>query len=190
VGQAAALRPAAAALLASAVLAAGCGGDGSGGADPDRDRLRGADTALAEHPRDARAMEDVMRVAYEGAGPRQDTGSGRYTAAARPYLDRAAAVWPRYLDATRGRPGVPFASLMVQVLGQGLDRPRDAADAARRVALANPSVASYLQLVAWSARAGNGQEARAAGRKAVQLADSHDRADVRRRVRALIAQAG
>jgi hypothetical protein len=79
---------------------------------------------------------------------------------------------------------------MVQVFGQGLDRPAEAADAARRVALAKPTVASYLQLVAWSARAGDVKEARAAGRKAVQLSVAGDRADVRSRVRALIAQAG
>jgi hypothetical protein len=181
------VRRAVAALLAGAVLLAGCGG--SDAADPDRKRLHSADAALAERPRDPRAMERVMRVAYEAAGTRQDTGSGRYTAAARPYLVRAAAIWLRYLDVTRGRPGVPFASLMVQVFGQGLDRPGDAADAARRVALAKPTVASYLQLVAWSARAGNEKEARAAGRKAVQLANSTERRDVRSRVGALIAQA-
>ncbi|MEA2442747.1 MAG: hypothetical protein QOJ12_39 [Thermoleophilales bacterium] len=183
-------RAAAAALLAAVVLVAGCGGDSGGAADRDAARLRAADAALGAHPRDARAMEHVMRVAYEAAGTRQDTGSGRYTAAARPYLNRAAAVWPQYLEATRGRPGVPFASLMVQVFGQGLDRPADAADAARRVALAKPTVASYLQLVAWSARARDVKEARAAGRKAVQLSVAGDRADVRSRVRALIAQAG
>jgi hypothetical protein len=184
------MKRAAAALLAGVVLLAGCGGGSSGAGGRDGERLRSADAALAQHPRDARAMERVMRVAYDAAGTRQDTASGRYTAAARPYLNRAAAVWPRYLEATRGRPGVPFASLMVQVFGQGLDRPADAADAARRVALAKPTVASYLQLVAWSARAGDGKEARAAGRKALQLAGARDRADVRSRVRALIAQAG
>ena len=175
-------------MLAGAVLLAGCGG-GSGENDRDQERLRGADAALADHPRDPAAMERVMRVAYEAAGTRQDTATGRYTAAARPYLDRAAAIWPRYVDATRGRPGVPFASLMVQVFGQGLDRPAAAADAARRVALAKPTVASYLQLVAWSARAGDEKEARAAGRKAVGLADPTNRKDVRGRVRVLIAQA-
>jgi hypothetical protein len=163
---------------------AGCGGGSS------ETELERANAALADHPRDARAMERVMRVAYEGAGARQDTATGRYTGEARPFLDRAASVWPRYLDATGARPGVPFASLMVQVFGQGLGRPEDAATAARYSARANPTVSSYLQLVAWAARAGDRKEARAAGRKALELADPTQRDDVRTRVRALITEGG
>jgi hypothetical protein len=183
------MRRALAGLLAGVAVLAG-GGCGGGSEDPDRMALDRADQALAERPGDARAMEAVMRAAYEGAGARQDTGSGRYTDDARPYLDRAAAVWPAYVRATGDRPGVPFASLMVQVFGNGLARPADAADAARHVAETDPSAAAYLQLTAWAARAGDHREARMAGQRALELADPADRDDVRSRVRALVRQAG
>jgi hypothetical protein len=176
-----------AALLVCAALLAGCGG---GSSDPDRERLDSADRALAQRPADRRAMDRVIRVAYEGAGKRQDTGSGRYTADARPYLDRAAAVWPRYVAVTRERPAIPIASIMVQVLGNGLARPDGAAVAARYVAEANPNATSYLQLLAWTARAGDRRGARIASQKALELADPSERDSVRSRVRALLPQAG
>jgi hypothetical protein len=181
------MRRLAAALLVGAAVLAGCGG---GTSDPDRARLDDADRALADHPGDVRAMEVVVRAAYEGASHRQDTGSGRYTDGARPYLDRAAAIWPGYLKATRARPALPVASMMVQVFGNGLGRPDAAADAARRVAEANPNATTYLQLAAWSARAGDREGAQVAGQKALELADPAERADVRSRIRALVAQAG
>ena len=54
----------------------------------------------------ARPVRDGRRDPGRGlrAGNRVDTGTGRYKPSARPFLDRAAAVWPRYVRATRGRP--------------------------------------------------------------------------------------
>jgi hypothetical protein len=177
-----------AALLVGAVAIAGCGG-GSGG-DPDRERLARAEVVLTERPNDPAAFEAVMRAAYQGANSRQDSVTGRYTPDARPYLDRAAALWRPYLGAAFDRPSLPVASLMVQVFGNGLGRPEDAASAAHYVTDANPNATSYLQLAAWEARAGDPHEARLAGQKALELADPSERDDVRSRIRALITQAG
>jgi hypothetical protein len=182
------MRRTVAALLAGAVLVAGCGGESK--ADPDRARLDAADGALTERPHDARAMEAVISAAYDGASHRQDTATGTYTAAARPYLDRAAAVWPSYVQVTRQRPVIPVASMMVQVYGNGLNRPRDAAAAARQVAETRPSAVAYLQLATWAVRAGDRRQARVATQKALELADPSERGAVRERIRRLLPQAG
>jgi hypothetical protein len=182
------MRRTVAALLAGAALVSGCGGGAK--PDPDRARLDAADRALTDHPRDARAMEAVIKAAYDGASHRQDTATGNYTAAARPYLDRAAAVWPGYLPTTRQRPAIPVASMMVQVYGNGLNRPRDAAEAARQVAETRPSALAYLQLATWAVRAGDRRQARVATQTALELAEPSERDAVRERIRRLLPQAG
>src|SRR4051812_46904169 len=120
------LMRAAAALLAAGCLITGCGG-GSGPPDPDRGRLTSADEALAERRQDPRLMAAVLRAAYEGASHRYDPGTGNFRPDARPFLLRAAAIWPRYVEATLRRPSGTLAAVMVRIFGDGLRRPRDAA---------------------------------------------------------------
>jgi hypothetical protein len=70
--------------------------------------------------------------------------------------------------------------MMVQAYGPtGLDEPADAAEAAEIVALIDPSPAAYLQLVQHAARAGQTRKADLAGKKAIELAPSRDRAEIR-----------
>lgn len=170
------------AVLAALLVAAasGCGGDD---VDPDTARLREANQALREAPGDRYAMAEVIRVAAAGAGKRVDTESGGYQAGARPFLNRAAEVWPRYVAAAHGHPDVSVSSLMVGVYGNGLKRPRDAARAAELVAQERPSAASYLSLADWSSRAGDRRKAVLAGQKALELADPDDRDRVRAAIR-------
>ena len=175
------------AALVAAIVLAGCGGDD---VDPDTARLRKADAALVKEPRDRFAMAGVIRAATAGAGNRVDPGTGRYRPSARPFLLRAAEVWPRYLDATRGRPEVPSASLMVGVYSNGLDRPADAADAARLVAREKPSAASYLSLAELASRAGNQHQAEVAAQKALELAEPEERDRVRAAIRVFSRRAG
>jgi hypothetical protein len=181
-----------AAVVAAAVVLAGCGGGsgGSGGSGGGADRvaLDRADKALAGRPGDPQAMEAVIRAAYRGASNRTDSaGTGNFEADARPYLDRAAEVWPRYVAATGRHPDVTAASLMVQVLGNGLARPDDAVAAARFAAEGAPSSASYLQLVLWAQRAGKRREAVRAAERALALAKPAEREAIRRELRALLS---
>jgi hypothetical protein len=171
-------------LLIGLVAVAGCGG--SDDTDPDTARLRTADQALEKNPGDPFAMADVIRAAAAGAGKRVDTGTGDYRPAARRFLDRAAAVWPRYLKATRNRPDSTIASLMVGVYGNGLKRPAAAARAAEFVAIDRPSAASYLSLAELSARAGNRRKAELAAQKALELAEPGERARVEAAIRVFL----
>jgi hypothetical protein len=182
-------RAAAIALLALALLASGCGGDDDG-TDPDTARLQAADQALRKSPGDPFAMADVIRAAAAGAGHHVDTGTGNYEPAARRFLDRADAVWPRYLRATRNQPDDSIASLMVGVYSNGLKRPADAARAAEFVALDRPSAASYLSLADLSARAGRRRQAEVAAQKALELAEPGERARVRAAIRVFLGQQG
>jgi len=173
------------AVLACVALAA-CGDDHK--ADPDTARLEAADRALEKSPRDPFAMADVIRAAAAGAGNRVDTGSGRYRASARAFLNRADAVWPRYLRATHDQPDSTIASLMVGVYANGLERPADAARAAEFVALDRPSAASYLSLAELSARAGQRRKAEVAAQKALELAEPEERDRVRAAIRVFLGE--
>ena len=176
-------------LLVALAAVTGCGGSGSD-TDPDTARLRAADQALEKSPGDPFAMADVIRAAAAGAGNRVDTGTGDYEPSARRFLDRAAAMWPRYLRATRNRPDSTIASLMVGVYSNGLKRPADAARAAEFVALDRPSAASYLSLAELSARAGNRRKAELAAQKALELAEPEERMRVRAAIRVFLGGQG
>lgn len=160
-------------LAAAALLVAGCGGGDD--IDPDTARLREADSALRKEPGTPRLHEAVIRAAYAGVENRTDKVSGAIGADARPFLDRAAAVWPRYVRLTRGRPNTSTASLMSRIYEQGLGRPRDAAAAALFVAQERPSAESYIRLAELYSRSGDRRRARLAGQKALELAEPGDR---------------
>jgi hypothetical protein len=165
--------------LLALVLLAGCGGGSH------KSALDTADAALKAHPGDAAALGAVVRAAYLEASHRYDVDTGGFKPDAKPYLDRAAAVWPRYVTAADGRVSADLALLMVQVYGEGLDRPADAAAAAHIAAKRKPTSAAYLQETVWAARAGDKKRARIAGEQALELAAPGDRD----RVRAGIEQA-
>jgi hypothetical protein len=175
-------------LAMGLVVVAGCGGGDD--VDPDTARLRTADQALAKSPGDPFAMADVIRASASGAGHRVDPGTGHYKPTARPFLDRAAAVWPRYVKATRNRPDSTIASLMVGVYSNGLERPADAARAAEFVALDRPSAAAYLSLAELASRAGNRRKAELAAQKALELAEPDERARVRAAIRVFLNGSG
>jgi hypothetical protein len=182
------VKRAAAVVAALALLGAGCGqGKAS---DPAKERLAAADRALAAKPRDPRAMENVIRAAYTGYSDHTDRGTGRPSAASRPFLERAAAVWPRYVATTRNRPRGPIAAVMVQVYGAGLDRPSEASRAALLLTQAQPAAATYLQLVLWSSRSGDRSTAKVAGQKALELADPGQRDRIREAIRLYVAGGG
>jgi hypothetical protein len=91
---------------------------------------------------------------------------------------------------TRGHPEVPIASIMVGVYSNGLNRPADAASAARHVALERPSAASYLSLAELASRAGDRRQARVAAQKALELAEPGERSRVRAAIRTFARRDG
>ena len=163
------------------VVVASCGSE----SDPAAERLRAADARLAERPRDPRAQAGVIRAAYAGAKDHVDEVSGAYRPEARPFADRAAAVWPRYVSTTRKRPDSGVASLMSVVYADALRRPREAARAQRYATEARPSATAYVRLAYLYARAGDLREANIAGQKALELAEPSERGRVRATIREL-----
>lgn len=179
-----------AALLAAAALLTACGGERSRTmTDPDKAALDAADDALIDAPDDPQVLGNVIRIAYRGASNRYDPDTGDYRPDARPFLNRAATVWPEYLEAAGADRSGMIAAVMVKVFGDGLGRPKDAAFAAQLSAATNPSAASYLQLVLWSARAGDKRAARLAGQKALELAEPADREEIREAIDRSLAEA-
>lgn len=176
------------AALACALLVGSCGGGDS--SDPARDRLAAAERTLADHPRDPRAMEAVIRAAAAGYGDHVDPVSGVPDPQARGYLARAVAAWRRYLTATHGHPRPAAAGTMVSVFGNGLHRPRDAERAAVLLTQAAPSSANYLVLVQWASKAGDRRTARFAGGSALELAEPRERERVQQVIRAYGAAPG
>lgn len=169
--------------MVAALVLAGCGGDGR--ADRTGERLRVADAKFAERPRDPRAMAEVIRAAHAGAQDNADAATGAYSEDARPFLERAAAVWPRYVAATRARPEPAVASLMSVVYADGLKRPGDAARAQRYATEAKPSAPAYLRLAYLYTRAGARRQAGLSARKALELAEPSERGRVRVTIREL-----
>ena len=168
------------ALVASAVGAAGCGGDD---VDADQERLREADTALAKNPGDPRAQVRVIDVALTAARRESDPVAGTHTGEGLDFLKRAAEVWPRYVVATRRRPDPRIAGQMALVLGDALSRPKEGAQAMLFVTAAQPSSAAYLRLAELYARAGDTRGRDLAGQKALELADAGERTQVREAIR-------
>ena len=175
------MRARAALVLVGAALV-GCGG-GDEPAEPEEARLEAADARLADRPGDPRALADVLRAAYAGVQANADPETGEYDDEARIFAERAAAVWPRYVDATRRRPAVDVANVMSLVYEQRLDRPREAAEALRYAVEARPSPGGYARLVLLYTRAGDRRSADRAARRTIALTPPDRRHEMREYIR-------
>jgi hypothetical protein len=79
---------------------------------------------------------------------------------------------------------------MVQVYGTGLSHPADASRAALLLTQVQPTAATYLQLVLWSARSGDRHASKVAGQKALELALPDERDRIRAAIRLYVAGGG
>ena len=170
-------------LLAGAgTVFAGCGRDDDEPATPQ------AQTATTPNdtkppPSRKKRLEKFIRLSYQLAVADADA-SGQFTEEGKELLRDADMAWQEYVEVRR--PKAAIARVMVQAYGpNGLDEPADAAEAAEIVALAEPSVQAYIELLQHASRAGQTRKADLAGQKALELA----RPDERDTVRSLIEQA-
>ena len=159
-------------------LLAGCGDDGE---EPAATQPEHATTAGDEAPptkNRTHALEEFIRLSYEIAVAEADT-SGQFNDEGKDLLRDADRAWQEYVERVR-RPKASIARMMVQAYGPtGLDEPADAAEAAEIVAQIDPSPQAYLELVQHAARAGQTRKADLAGKKAIELAPSRSRAEIR-----------
>ena len=160
-----------------AVLA-GCGDDDEEPAGTQPEQVTTAADEAPPPKNRTQALEEFIRLSYKLAVAEADT-SGQFNDEGKDLLRDADKAWQEYVDRVR-RPEASIARMMVQTYGPtGLDKPADAAEAAEIVALIDPSPAAYLQLVQIAARAGQTRKADLAGKKAIELAPSGNRAEIR-----------
>jgi hypothetical protein len=199
-------------LLAAGLIGAGIGGSTSGGlfdaitggggggksqADKTiQKRIDAAQKRLAINPKDGASYAIIVRSHYQLATAHANQ-QGVFDSKGVAELQQAATAWTRY-TAVVSKPDAGLASLMVQAY-TGIAQTKSAqdakpyltgaADAAEVIATANPSVNSYLQLVQYSALAGQDRKATLAGQQAVGLAPKAQKKAVQQQVSTAKAQA-
>lgn len=133
-------------------------------------RIKRDQKALQLNPKNAGALEDMVRAHYQLATDDADPNTGAFGAQGKQQLRQADAAWKRYLGVV-AKPDDGLAGLMLQAYQQGaLNKPADAEKAAEIIAQARPSSQTYLTLTTFAALAGDTRTANLAGDKAVHLA--------------------
>jgi tetratricopeptide (TPR) repeat protein len=150
------------------------------------ERLKKAEARLKANPNDQQALEDVTRSRFQLAGNDVNPDTGLYGPKARPNLEKAAEAWQRYLATNPDPPDASLARVMLQVYGEfGLNRPKEAAQAAEIVAQDDPSSSTYVALARYAAMAGDKRTADLAGKRALALAPKSQKKVVKKQVGAI-----
>jgi hypothetical protein len=191
-------------LMGGGLVLFGIGGNTSGGlvdaltggsSAPDTgvfgERSKAAEQRVKTNRQDAAAWAALARAKYQeaSAGGGIDA-SGQFTADGKVQLRGADRAWQQYLKLNPPKPDPTVAILMAQVYGPaGLNRLTDAVEAQEVVAEARSDVGSYLQLAAYAYAAGQTRKADLAGQKAISLATTDQRTQIKAQVDGLKAQA-
>jgi hypothetical protein len=184
-------------LMGGGLVLFGIGGDVSGGlfdAFSDRntggngnsaieERIDRAEQRLERNPRDAAALQELVRANYQLATSQTAQGQVGFPDEARDELTKAATAWQRYLEAEERRPDPSLATVAFQIYDVGaLNRPKEALQAAQIIAQADPESNAYIRVVQYATLAGNTRIANLAGDKAIELAPKGQRKVVRQQV--------
>jgi hypothetical protein len=176
--------------------AVGLTGGGSGGSSANEQLVKQEKAALRRvraNPRDQAALITLTRVRYQqaGQGDNFDQDTGTFKSGGRKELAQAADSWASYLALDPKKPDPNVATLMLQAFSPvGLNRPKDGVTAAELVADARPSAQTYYQLAVFAYAAKQTRKGDLAGKKAVELAPSAQRAAVKSQVDAAKTQGG
>jgi hypothetical protein len=161
------------------------GGSGDAGSAIEK-RIERNEQTLRRRPNDKAALQELVRDNYALAGTQTPSGATGYPQEARDELRAADRYWQRYLEAEKGDPDSGVARFAVQLYGPtALNKPKEAAEAARIVAAADNDAASYLQLVQYAALARDTRTAKLAAQKAVDLAPKDQKKAVRAQAKQL-----
>jgi hypothetical protein len=176
--------------------AVGLTGGGSGGSSANEQLVKQEKAAVRRvraNPRDEAALITLTRVRYQqaGQGDNFDQEAGTFKSGGRRELAQAAQSWASYLALEPKQPDPNVATLMVQAFSPaGLNRPTDGVTAAELVADARPSAQTYYQLAVFAYAAKQTRKGDLAGKKAVELAPSAQRAAVKSQVDSAKSQGG
>jgi hypothetical protein len=189
-------------LLGGGLVLFGIGGDVSGGLidafkgdsgggnvnSAIEERIDRLENRVAANPGNQAAMQELVRDYYQLAATQQESGATEFPDDARDELRKAASYWQRYLDATE-EPNPATATYALRVYDVGaLNQPEEAQEAASIVAQSENDSASYLQLVAYAALAGDTRTADLATQKAVDLAPEGEKKAVEQQAEQLKKQ--
>jgi tetratricopeptide (TPR) repeat protein len=186
-------------LMGGGLVLFGVGGGGNGGLlDAFKDsngstsnsavfekNVTAAEKAVRLRPRDAAAWEKLARVRFnEASGTGFDQSQGVFTAAGKATLAKADAAWTRALTLT-DNPDPNLARQMVQVYGTaGLNEPAKAVAAFEIVlpTVTPPTGQVYANYATLAYAAGQTRKAELASAKALKLASTDDREQIKAQI--------
>jgi hypothetical protein len=183
-------------LMGGGLVLFGVGGATSGGlldsfsnnsggtsvSDTFKKRVDAAEKGVQARPSDPRAWAEMTRVRFQQAssGDGFDQNQGVFTDQGKDDLQAASRAWDKYLSLT-DKPDDTIASLMVQAYSQyGLNQP-DKAVSAMEIIVDNrtPTSQLYVQLASLAYQAGQTRKAELSSKKALSLATSDDKEQVK-----------
>lgn len=183
-------------LMAVGLVGAGIGSDVSGGvfdiftggdsgnvSDANKavqKRIDRANDKLKTNPKDQAALVEVIRGHYSLAATDASPEDGSFGEDGKKELTKAGEAWTRYLATKPEQVDPALATLMTTVYGQlGLNKPKEATEAAEIVAQERNDASSYVQLVQFAILAGQQRKADLAAEKALELAPEGERDTVK-----------
>jgi tetratricopeptide (TPR) repeat protein len=173
--------------------AIGLGGDSASSGNPQFDQqIDDAEARVAENPKDEKALLDLAEVRYQ-AGQLEleqdpDTGQPIVTDDARSNFEASLDAWEDYLKLDPKKPDPGAASFASQAYVQ-LGDAQGAAEAQQIVAEDNPSAGTYGNLAFYFYADGKFEQGDAAAAKAVSLADSSQKASIKKQLDQVADQA-
>lgn len=185
-------------LMGGGLVLFGVGGDvsgglldafkGGGGPSADsafKDRIEKQEERLKANPQNQAVLASLVRDYYSLATSQRPEGSAAFPADTKDELQQAGAYWQRYSKLSEN-PSPAVAGYALQIYDvPGLNRPKQAQEAASIYARGTNDTPSYLRLVAYATRAGDTRTADLAGQKAVDLAPKDQKKLIEKQVEAL-----
>ncbi|SRR6266540_2132619 len=158
------------------------GGGGPSGNSALQDRIDKQEKRLQATPRNEVLLQNLVRDYYSLATSKRDSGSAGFPPDAKDDLRKAGSYWQRYAD-TADKPNPATAGYALQIFDVGgLNKPKEAQQAASILAQDANDTPSYLRLVLYASRAGDKRTADLAGQKAVDLAPKAQRKAIKKQV--------
>jgi hypothetical protein len=182
-------------LMGGGLVLFGVGGDvsgglldafkGGGGSSADsalQDRIDKQEERLQANPRNERLLQSLVRDYYSLATNQRGSTSTSFPPDAKDDLRKAGEYWTRYVEAA-DKPNPATAGYALQIFDVGgINKPKEAAQAASILAEDANDAPSYLRLVLYASRAGDKRTADLAGQKAVDLAPKAQRKAIKKQV--------